>query len=54
MVGNMVDEKLVQQSYTKLKVALVATNTLRPYQMVDKLIAMEPLGCAKAMELLTA
>jgi hypothetical protein len=35
-------------------VALVATNTLTPYQMVDKLMAMEPLGGRKATELLTA
>jgi hypothetical protein len=32
----------------------VATNTLTPYQMVDKLMAMEPLGGRKATELLTA
>jgi hypothetical protein len=37
-----------------LKAALVATNTLSPYQMVDKLMAMEPLGGRKARELLAA
>jgi hypothetical protein len=32
----------------------VVTNSLTPYQMVDRLMAMEPLGDQKATELLTA
>jgi hypothetical protein len=54
MGGSVVDEEPTQESYAKLKVALVATNTLSPYQMVDRLMAMEPLGGRKATELLTA
>jgi hypothetical protein len=54
MVGNLVDKEPTQESYAKLKVALVATNTVSPYQMVDKFMAMEPLGGQKATELLTA
>jgi hypothetical protein len=49
-----VDEEPNQQSYERIKAALVATNTLTPYQMVDRLMAMEPLGARKATELLTA
>jgi hypothetical protein len=48
------DEEPTQESYAKLKAALVVTNTLSPYQMVDRLMAMEPLGGRKATELLTA
>jgi hypothetical protein len=54
MVGNVLDEEPTQESYAKLKAALVATSTLLPYQMVDKLMAMEPLGGWKATELLMA
>jgi hypothetical protein len=54
MVGSVVDEEPTQESYARIKAALVATNTLTPYQMVDKLMAMEPLGGRKATELLTA
>jgi hypothetical protein len=54
MVGSMVDEELDQTSYEKIKAALVATNTLTPYQMVHRLMDMEPLGARKASELLTA
>jgi hypothetical protein len=54
MVGSVVDEEPTQESYAKLKAALVATNTLSPYQMVDRLMAMGPLGGRKATELLTA
>jgi hypothetical protein len=46
MVGSVVDEEPTQESYARIKAALVATNTLTPYQMVDKLMAMEPLGAA--------
>jgi hypothetical protein len=35
MVGSVVDEEPDQNSYEKIKAALVAINTLTPYQMVD-------------------
>jgi hypothetical protein len=54
MVGSVVGEEPTQVSYARIKAALVATNTLTPYQMVDKLMAMEPSGGRKASELLTA
>jgi hypothetical protein len=54
MVGNIVDEEPDQGSYAKLKAAMVATNTLTPYQMVDRLMAMEPFSSSKATELLLA
>jgi hypothetical protein len=54
MVDNVVDEEPTQESYARIKAALVATNTLTPCQMVDKLMAMEPLGGLKATELLIA
>jgi hypothetical protein len=54
MVGSVVDEEPTQEAYARIKAALVATNILTPYQMVDKLMAMEPLGDRKATELLTA
>jgi hypothetical protein len=54
MVNIMVDEELSQKSYGNIKAALMATNTLMPYRMVEKLMTMEPLGGRKATELLTA
>jgi hypothetical protein len=54
LVSNVVEEEPDAESYAKMKAALVSTNTLSPYQMVDRLMAMEPLGGRKATELLTA
>jgi hypothetical protein len=54
MVGNVVDKEPTQESYARIKAALLATNALTPYQMLDKFMAMEPLGGRKATELLTA
>jgi hypothetical protein len=45
MVGSVGDKEPTQESYARIKAALVATNTLTPYQI--KLMAMEPLGGAK-------
>jgi hypothetical protein len=44
LVSNVMEEEPDTTSYAKMKAALISTNTLAPYQMVDRLIAMEPLG----------
>jgi hypothetical protein len=41
-------------AYNTIKRALVATHALTPYQQVDRLMAMEPLGGRKPSELLAA
>jgi hypothetical protein len=53
LVSNVVEEEPDATSYAKMKAVLVSTNTLSPYQMVDRLMAMEPLGGRKSTELLT-
>jgi hypothetical protein len=54
LISNVVEEEPNETSYAKMKAALVSTNTRTPYQMVDRLMAMGPLGGRKATELLTA
>jgi hypothetical protein len=54
LVSNVVEQEPDDTSYTRMKDALVANNSLTPYQMVDRLMAMEPLGGRKAIELLAA
>jgi hypothetical protein len=54
LVNNMVEEEPDNTSYAKMKAALFVNNTLMLYQMVDRLMAMEPLGGQKAIELLVA
>jgi hypothetical protein len=43
-----------EESFEKLRAALVATHTLTPYQQVDALVNMELLGARKPSELLAA
>jgi hypothetical protein len=53
-VHNVLDEEPGENAYQKLKDALLATHTLTPFQMVDKIVNMEPLGARKPTELLAA
>jgi hypothetical protein len=54
MVSSMLRPEPDQESYGRLKAALVASHTMTDYQKVDKLMAMEPLGGRKPTELLAA
>jgi hypothetical protein len=54
LISSVTDEEPGPGSYANIKAALVATNSLTPYQIVDRLMTMEPLGSRKATELLTA
>jgi hypothetical protein len=54
LISHVMDDELSDASYNKLKEALLANNTLTPYQLVDRLVNMEPLGGRKASELLVA
>jgi hypothetical protein len=40
----IVEAEVTAESYTKLRVALLATHTLNPYQQGDLLANMDPLG----------
>jgi hypothetical protein len=53
-VHNILEEEPGENAYQKLKDALLATHTLTLFQMVDKIINMEPLGAHKPTELLAA
>jgi hypothetical protein len=54
MVSSVLRPEPDQESYGRLKAALVASHTMMEYQKVDKLMAMEPLGGRKPTELLAA
>jgi hypothetical protein len=54
LISHVMDDEPSATSYKKLKEALLANNTLTPYQLVDRLVNMEPLGGRKASELLVA
>jgi hypothetical protein len=54
LIAHVMDDEPSDASYGKLKEALLANNTLTPYQLVDRLVNMEPLGGRKASELLVA
>jgi hypothetical protein len=47
-------EEPTEESYSRLKAALVASHTLTLFQQVDRLVNMEGLGGRKPSELLTA
>jgi hypothetical protein len=53
-VHNVLDKEPGENAYQKLKDALLATHTLTPFQMVDKIVNMEPLGARTPTELLAA
>jgi hypothetical protein len=53
-VQAIVEAEPTEESFEKLRAALVATHTLTPYQQVDALVNMEPLGARKPSELLAA
>jgi hypothetical protein len=53
-VHNVLDEEPGENAYQKLEDTLLATHTLTPFQMVDKIVNMEPLGARKPTELLAA
>jgi hypothetical protein len=53
LFDGVVPDKPDKNSYN-IKPALVATHALTPYQQVDRLMAMEPLGGRKPSELLAA
>jgi hypothetical protein len=48
------EEEPTEESYDRLKAALVASHTLTPFQQVDRLVNMEGLGGRKPSELLAA
>jgi hypothetical protein len=54
LINNIMDEEPTDESYQKMKEALVASHTLTPFQMVDRIVNMEPLGGRKPTELLAA
>jgi hypothetical protein len=53
-VQAIVEAEPDEESFEKLRAALVASHTLTPYQQVDALVNMEPLGARKPSELLAA
>jgi hypothetical protein len=53
-VMTVMEEEPTEESYSKLKAALVASHMLTPFQQVDRLVNMEGLGGRKPSELLTA
>jgi hypothetical protein len=54
LINNIMDEEPNDEPYQKMKEALVASHTLTPFQMVDQIVNMEPLGGRKPTELLAA
>jgi hypothetical protein len=54
LVSNILDEEPSAKSYQLLKAALLSSHTLTPYQMVDKLVNLDPLGGRKPSELMGA
>jgi hypothetical protein len=54
LINNLMDEEPTEESYQKMKEALVASHTLTPFQMVDRIVNMEPLNGRKPTELLAA
>jgi hypothetical protein len=54
LVSSILDEEPTADSYGLLKAALVASHTLTPYQVADKLVNLEPLGGRKPSELMAA
>jgi hypothetical protein len=54
LVSNVLDEEPTAESYQLLKAALLSSHTLTPYQMVDKLVNLEPLGGRKPSQLMAA
>jgi hypothetical protein len=52
LVSNIPEEEPTEDSYQLLKAALLSSHTLTPYQMVDKLVNLEPLGGHKTSELM--
>jgi hypothetical protein len=53
-IHNVLDEEPGEGGYNKIKDVLLATHTLTPFQMVDKIANMEPLGGRKPTKLLAA
>jgi hypothetical protein len=53
-VHNVLDEEPGENAYQKIKNTLLSTHTLTPFQMVDRIVNMEPLGSRKPTELLAA
>jgi hypothetical protein len=47
MISHVMDDEPSDVSYNKLKEALLANNTLNPYQLVNHLVNMERLTAAK-------
>jgi hypothetical protein len=47
LLDGIVPDEPDENSYNNIKRALVATHALTPYQQVDRLMAMEPLGGRK-------
>jgi hypothetical protein len=54
LINNIMDKEPTDESYQKMKEALVASHTLTPFQMVDRIVNMEPLSGRKPTELLVA
>jgi hypothetical protein len=54
LISHVMDDEPSATSYNNLKEALLANNTITPYQLVDRLVNMEPLGGRKTSELLVA
>jgi hypothetical protein len=54
LVSNVLEEEPTAESYQLLKAALLSSHTLTLYQMVDKLVNLEPLGGRKPSELMAA
>jgi hypothetical protein len=53
-VDKVLQDEPDEASYQKLKDCLLATHTLTPFQMVDRIVNMESLGGRKPTELLAA
>jgi hypothetical protein len=53
-VMSVTEEEPTEESYSRLKAALVASHTLALFQKVNRLVNMEGLGGQKPSELLTA
>jgi hypothetical protein len=51
LINNIIDEEPTDETYQKMKEALVASHTLTPFQMVDRIVNMEPSGGRKPTEL---
>ena len=54
LVKRIVEAPATPQSYGQLRAALIASHSFTPYQKVDMIVNMEPLGSRKPSELMAA